>query len=152
MRAVIFSALMTVLLVQAGTCFAEIYTWRDADGRLNYSDSPPPNVDAKKIRDAGASGGDDAAIAARKIAAEKEAAFRKRQTDANDAAAKVSAEKQQSEQRQATCADARAQLQGIESGQIRFKTGANGERIGLDGAVREEELARARKAVESFCR
>jgi hypothetical protein len=152
MRAAISLALTILLLVQASLCLAEIYTWRDADGRLNYSDTPPPNVDAKKVRDAGASGNDDAALAERKAAAEKEAAFRKRQTDANDATAKASADKQQSEQRQTTCVDARAQLQGIESGQIRFKTGPNGERIGLDGALREEELARARKAVESFCR
>ena len=140
------------LLLQASLCFGEIYTWRDADGRINYSDTPPATIDAKKIRDATPSSSDDAATAARKAAAEKEAASRKRQTESADAASKASTEKQQAEERQANCIQAKAQLQGIESGQIRFKTGANGERVGLDGAVRDAELARARKAVESWCR
>jgi hypothetical protein len=149
MRAV---TLTIFLLLQASLCFGEIYTWRDADGRINYSDTPPATADAKKIRDSAPAGNDDAATAARKAAAEKEAASRKRQTVSADAASKASTEKQQAEERQANCIQAKAQLQGIESGQIRFKTGANGERVGLDGEVRDAELARARKAVESWCR
>jgi hypothetical protein len=149
MRAV---TLTIFLLLQTGICFGEIYTWRDADGKVNYSDTPPATVDAKKIRDSAPSGSDDAANAARKAAAEKEAASRKRQTESADAATKANTEKQQAEERQANCIQSKAQLQGIESGQIRFKTGANGERVGLDGEVRDAELARARKAVESWCR
>jgi hypothetical protein len=152
MRAANAVTLTMLLIVHAGLCFGEIYTWRDADGRINYSDTPPPTVDAKKVTSStGSSGGDDAA-AARKVAADKEAGFRKRQTEATDAATKTSTEKQQADERQANCIQAKAQLQGLESGQIRFKIGATGERVGLDGDVREAELARARKSVESWCR
>jgi hypothetical protein len=141
-----------LLLLQASLCFGEIYTWRDADGRINYSDTPPASVDAKKISNATGSSGDEAATAARKAVAEKEAGVRKRQTEATDAATKANTEKQQTDERQANCIQAKAQLQGLESGQIRFKIGATGERVGLDGDVREAELARARKSVESWCR
>jgi hypothetical protein len=152
MRAANALTLTMLLFLQAGLCFGEIYTWRDADGRINYSDTPPATVDAKKVKSSLGSSEDDAAAAARKAAAEKEAGFRKRQTESTDAAAKASTEKQQADERQANCLQAKAQLQGIESGQIRFKIGTTGERVGLDGDVREAELARARKSVESWCR
>ena len=29
---------------------AQVYTWRDASGKIHYSDTPPPGVDAKKMR------------------------------------------------------------------------------------------------------
>jgi hypothetical protein len=141
-----------LLLLQASLCFGEIYTWRDADGRINYSDTPPATVDAKKVTSTTGSTGDDAAAAARKAVAEKEAGMRKRQADTADASTKASKEKQDADERQGNCIQAKAQLQGIESGQIRFKIGANGERVGLDGDVRDAELARARKSVESWCR
>ncbi len=46
MRAVI----LFILACLWGVASAEVYTWRDASGKIHYSDTPPPGVDAKKMR------------------------------------------------------------------------------------------------------
>ena len=38
-----------LILVQVGTAEAEIYQWRDADGKLHFSDKKPKNKEAKDI-------------------------------------------------------------------------------------------------------
>ena len=54
-------------------------------------------------------------------------------------------------QRAKACERSRTNLEGLESGQIRFRMGANGEREALDGAVRDAELNEARRIVDANC-
>ena len=44
MRAVI----LFILACLWGFASAEVYTWRDASGKIHYSDAQPPGVEAKK--------------------------------------------------------------------------------------------------------
>ncbi len=145
------TVLSVVLLLVAGVAFAQVYSWRDANGRMHYSDTPPTDADAKAINAAPASGG-TADTATAKSLAEKNMEFNKRRKDAADAAAKAEQERKAAADKNANCTQAKNALQGLESGQIRFKTGAYGERIALDGDVREAEIARARQAVDSWCK
>lgn len=38
------------ILVAAGAMAGEVYKWKDAEGRLNYSDQPPDKAKAEKIK------------------------------------------------------------------------------------------------------
>lgn len=44
------STLLVCLLLAALPATAQIYQWRDAEGKLNYSDRPPPGVDARVMK------------------------------------------------------------------------------------------------------
>ena len=41
--------LLLALLIAPLPAGAEVYKWTDAQGRLHYSDSPPPEVKAKQV-------------------------------------------------------------------------------------------------------
>ncbi|OHC66335.1 MAG: hypothetical protein A2045_01885 [Rhodocyclales bacterium GWA2_65_20] len=130
---------------------AALYSWKDADGKVQYSDQPPPGTtQARKLAAPPAPASD--ADATRKGFAEQEMAARKKQKESQEAAAKAEKEKTEGEARRVNCDKAKGNLHALESGQIRFTTSAKGERVALEGAVREEELASARKAVESWCK
>lgn len=129
---------------------AQLYSWKDASGKIHYSDEPPPEkAPTRKVSPPAAGAGDPAA---RQGLAEQEAAARKKQKETQDAAAKAEKEKAAAEERRSQCERARNNLQGLESGQVRFTVGANGERVGLEGGVREAELAKARQAVDAWCK
>lgn len=51
----IFPVLAIPLLLAAGLAQAQVYKWKDANGRTIYSDTPPPNqVEAQQVRVPGA--------------------------------------------------------------------------------------------------
>jgi hypothetical protein len=142
-------ATLLILLLNAGVAFGQVYSWRDANGGVHYSDQPPTGADAQKLDVPSAAGSGDAA--APKSWTDKEQDFRKRRAEAAAAEAKADKESKQAAEKKENCSRARANLQGLESGQIRYTTGANGERVALDGDVRDAELARARAIVDSWC-
>lgn len=131
--------------------YAQVYTWKDAKGKLHYSDQPPADrsVDSKRLapttRDS-----DDVPVAAQGATERKETAA-KQAKEAKEKAAEAEKDRATDAARQENCERARLNLSGIESGQIRYRMGAGGEREALDGDIREGELARARQAVDSNC-
>ena len=87
----------------------------------------------------------------RKQMADKRLDASQKTTEAKDAAAKAEKRRLEDEQRARDCERSKIDLQGIESGQIRFRMGANGEREALEDASREAELANVRRAVDVNC-
>lgn len=146
MRAILFAC----LLLPLGAA-AQMYSWKDANGKIQYSDEPPPGkVQARKVAPPSAPSSD--AAERRKEAADRDMEARKKQKEAKESATKAEKEKADAEDKRVNCEKARGQLQAIESGQARFTTDAKGERIALDGAVRDAEIASARRAVDSWCK
>ena len=43
-----FAAVLLIALT--GAASAEIYSWKDSNGRVHYSDQPPSNVEAKSMK------------------------------------------------------------------------------------------------------
>jgi Domain of unknown function (DUF4124) len=160
---------LAVLAVVAATlalpCAAQ-WKWRDAQGRVQYSDRPPPN----DVRDrdilarpsaapsvprpalpaassAGAQPGaasaptSDPALEARKRQAESAQDQGKRDEDARIARQKIE-----------NCARAKEHARTAESGQRMARTNDKGEREFLDDAQRARESARAREIIASDCR
>lgn len=144
-------ALVTTLLLLPLAAAAQVYIWKDADGKAHYSDRPPADK-AGQVRKLGPQfNPEEETAAARKAAADKRLDAAKRDKTAEEAAAKAAQDKTASAERQKNCERARVNLQGLESGQTRFRLNAAGEREALDGEVRDAELAEARRAVDSFC-
>lgn len=148
MRAIILLILACLWTVAS----AQVYTWRDASGKVHYSETPPPGVDAKKMRAGGQSDSAPASGAAGRSLAEQEAEFRKRQADAEKARSKAEQDRTTAEDNKRNCEDARSQLNALESGQRMSRVDASGERVPLDDEMREQEIERARKSVQSWCK
>jgi hypothetical protein len=162
-------SLSLLALLLALPVSAEIYSWRDKDGRLHYSDVPPAAGEANRIETRAtapaaqspvpgttqpAIDGTDtrAADAARpKTLAEQEQAFRERRAAAAEAQAAAEKKQQQDAERQRSCEEMRNQLAGLESGQRVARFNAAGEREVLDDAARSEETARLRRQLGQSC-
>ncbi|MDK9725279.1 MAG: DUF4124 domain-containing protein [Sterolibacteriaceae bacterium MAG5] len=130
---------------------AQMYSWKDAKGKIHYSDEPPPDqLPVRKVAPPPPPAADPAAL--QRTLAERENESRKRQKSAQEAAAKADKERADGEERRANCEKAQGNLKSIESGQVRFTIDSKGERVALDGAVREAELANAKRSVDTWCK
>ena len=145
----LISALFLTLIATTAVG-GEVYTWKDASGKVHYSDTPPADSDAKKMR-AGSSAEVPAVSApvAKKSLAEQELDFRKRKTEGEEARAKAEKEKTEAEEKSKNCEQAKLQLQALESGQRIARYNAQGERVALDDDGRAQEIVAARKAVQN---
>lgn len=165
------SALLLALLV-ALPVSAQVYSWRDRDGRVHYSDLPPPGMGAQLVRGAaqpaaapgseGGSGeaggtpaeaptGEASTSEGPKSLAEREREFRERRAAAAEAEAEAQKQAEQQAERERVCADMKNQLAGLESGQRVARFNAAGEREVMDDAARNEEAARLRQQIERAC-
>lgn len=146
MRAV---ALITLLLLPLGAA-AQVYTWKDASGKIHYSDQPPPDQGTKS-RVLPVDSTDAADPTALKAEAARRLDMNKEAKDKKEAAAKAAKERAEDAQRAQDCERARLSIQGLESGQIRYRMGAGGEREAMDDSARQAEIANARRAMEAAC-
>jgi len=130
----------------------EVYTWKDASGKIHYSDTPPPGVSSKKLRAGSSSGSAAGQPAATKGLAEQEMEFRKRKTESDQSRAKAEKEQSDSAEAKSNCEQARRQVQALESGQRMSRINEAGEQVPLDDDMRAQDLDKARKAVQSWCK
>lgn len=157
--------LALVLALACGLAGAQsIWKWRDAAGRIQVSDRPPPaevperdilqRPGARPVAPAGPEAAGDAAASApagvdpllearRQNARAEQAAADKARQDAEQARR----ERQRAEQ----CARARRQLAALEGGQRIGRMNDQGEREILDDAGRAQEIARYRAIADSAC-
>ncbi len=131
---------------------AQMYSWKDASGKLHYGDRPPAEKQSQARKVQGAPSETSDVEAARKISAERQFGEREKRAKAEEAAKKPAEDPAQAKIREENCQRARGNLAALESGQIRFSIDDKGERVALDGSVREAELARARKSVDDWCK
>lgn len=148
------------MLVFTAVASAQMYRWVDGDGKVHYSNTPPPaGAKAKTIiapasPSAPAASPDAAAEDARKgplTPAEQEQALRKRQMDAQKAQEKAALARKDDEAKKENCTRAREALATFESGQRISRTNAQGERYYLEDDVRAAETDKARAAVSDWC-
>lgn len=157
-------SLMLVAAVYANSAAAQ-WAWKEENGRVVYSDRPPPpNVKIQILRqpagpapapesqsatggDASKAGADKGASNAPKTFAERDMEFRKRQQERADAERKAQEEQQKSAAKAADCERSRGYLKSLEDGVRIARTDASGNREFLDDAQRASETERARKIV-----
>lgn len=135
----------------SATVQAQMYSWKDANGKVHYGDRPPveKQAEVRKLKGAPIEPSDAAAI--RKSTADRQFDQREKQAAREADAKKSGDEAAQSREREESCKRARSNLAGLESGHIRFGLSEQGERVALDGASRDAELSRARKMVGEWC-
>jgi hypothetical protein len=142
------------------------WKWRDAQGRVQYSDRPPPN----DVRDRDILTRPAAVPAAQRPATPASAAAgtpagsasaptsdptleaRKRQAESVQDQAKRDEEARVARQKIENCARAKEYARTVESGQRIARTNDKGEREFLDDAQRAREAARTRDIIASDCR
>lgn len=152
--------LVLVLAGAAGAAQAQIKCWNEG-GRRVCGDAPPPGAKVTTIRVPPPAESPPAAAAAGKDAkgarkgpltpAEQEQEYRKRQQEAEKAAAKEAEERQQAAVKRENCERARETLRGLESGQRIARFDEKGERYFLGDAEMQQEIAKARQAVQQWC-
>ncbi len=141
-----------LLALAALSAQAQVYSCKDANGRHYYTSNPPTDrAIACKPMSKATQAPEDTPVE-RKAMAERGMADRKQRQEAQEAAAKAEKDKAAAEEKKQQCERAKANLQGLESGQVRFTMGPGGERVALEGAVRDQEIANARKAADAWCK
>jgi len=135
-----------------------LYKWTDENGKVHYSDQPPPG-DAKQSQTmkesksaATAPSAAGAKPAAAKTPAEQEMEFRKRRLEAAEAEAKGKKEADAAEEKKRNCERANAQVASLQRGGRMTRPGPNGEQIYMSDAEIAKELVNARKVADSWCK
>ena len=142
------------ILLATATVAAQVYKWVDKDGKVQYTDTPPPasatKTEARKI--------DTAPPVAAKAGAptkslqDRAKDFDKRKADDAEKAKKIEADQQNAAANAANCRDANIAVKSLETGRPIARTTESGAREILDDEARQAELAKARKAVADFCK
>ena len=159
------SVALSLALCLALPASAQMYKWVDANGKVQYSDKPPPsNVKTEKLREASRApsppaaneakdeAAKDAAKAEPKTPAEREQAFRKRQAEASKAQEKQAQEEANARSRAEYCQRAKDNLANLELGGRQTTVNAKGERAFLSDEQIAQATAKARQEVASACK
>ena|SRR2546423_8569870 len=119
------SLLVFGLCVVSAACYAEIYKWVDADGKVQYSDQKPPaTVNAQKVAPPPPPADPEAA---RRMANQQMEL--KKATDAQEEKRKKGEQEAGvAKQKDEFCAHARGQLQSLRAGGETFRYNSKGER------------------------
>jgi hypothetical protein len=154
--------LTLALLLAALPAQAVLYKWVDQNGKVHYSDQPPPdsakqsnvmNV-PRPATSAPAPAGETANTAPKgpKSAAEQEMEFRKRRLEAAEAEAKQQKDAQAADEKKRNCSQATNRVTALEAGGRISKYGPNGETIYLSDDQIASELSEARRIADSWCK
>ncbi len=168
------------LIVASTASWASTWQWRDAQGRMVYSDRPPPTdvrpaqiVRAPSTAERGAPSTTSARAsssptkdasegeATAKVTAsgakapktwvEREREFREREAEREAQAAKAREDGEQAAAAKRACEDAQREIRTLESGLRVVSVNARGEAETLDDAQRTQRLTKARADLGRLC-
>ncbi|HSI38340.1 MAG TPA: DUF4124 domain-containing protein [Methylotenera sp.] len=162
--------LLLCLVMLPTLASAEIYKWKDKDGKVRYSDVPPPSnipqesLYGKKIPkpngqpplmpvegDATAAANKEKAAAKDKAPVNKEEAAAKRAKEAEQQKKEDEVKQADLKVKQENCKAAQANLRTYSVGGRLVKTNEKGEREYLGDTDIEKGKAEAQKDVEKYC-
>jgi hypothetical protein len=135
-------------LLAMGASAAEVYRWVDKDGKVHFSDSPPPGVSAEKLAiksqptDPAAVDLAETTREVRENRAEADAIVA--QNSAKEAAAKAEAKAE-------ACAAARKRYDDIQYSRKFASKDAEGKEVWLSGADADNLKQKAKADVEAKC-
>ncbi len=143
---------LAVLIGFTGAALAQQYKWVDADGKVRYGDVPPPGVKAQRMKPPASAPSSSAPAASKgEKALSPEAAYRKRQEDAQKERDKGAQAEQEASAKRENCTRAQESLRTLESGQRIARTDSKGERYYMEEADIAKEAAKARQAAQQAC-
>jgi len=149
-RPAILIALLVALLFVVGA----VFKWVDREGKVHYSDKPPPGQAAENVTVAPGPTAEQQMQAQARLQALKESAQREAAT--REAARTQPQPAQQSEMVEAAlavqvCADARVQRMTLDLQMPIYRRGRGGEHVYLADADRAAEKQRLDQAIAEFC-
>ncbi len=159
----LLTALLAAIAATPLCAVADIYQWKDNEGKTQYSDQPPPDRPARLVKSGGSAklteaengkaGAADESTKNEdkkgpKSLQEQEQEFRKRKIEA-EKAEKAAAEKADASKK--SCAVARNNLKTTEEGRRVYKLDDKGERTYLDDKGLAQETASAKADVSKYC-
>lgn len=140
---------------------AGVYKWVDKDGKVHYTDQPPPTSAAVKVRthstpavnpaSTGAAGA-GAAPTAPKSYVDQELEFRKRNAEKDEAEAKQRKADAEANERKLACAESRGNLRSLEEGGRVYFYDDKGEKKYMDDAERGKAIARTKQSIAKLCK
>ena len=152
MKAIIALSMLLVSLPAQ----AQLLKCTSNDGKVEYASQCPAGTKEQStgIRNAPSGSSAPAGAASKpKTMAEREAEFKKRQTEQADAQGKQQKEAAETAQRQRACEEARNYLAGLEGGaRVTRIDPQTGERVFLEDNARAQETERARQSVQANCK
>lgn len=145
-----YFVLIAAVCLTSTAAYAEIYQWKDANGKIVISDKPP--MGATQQQKTFASESPASGTAAPKTTADKDMEFRKRQKEAQDSAEKSNKEQAAAAANKESCESARRYLKSLESGERISQTDDKGERYYLEDSQRNQEIAKTRQSIQTNCK
>ncbi|MGH8728726.1 MAG: DUF4124 domain-containing protein [Burkholderiales bacterium] len=130
-----------------GIAHAEVYKWKDANGRYHYSDLKPIDDEEQKMQ---VPQGPTSPVS--KSISEKEIEFKKRQLEAEENSAKEAKQLGEAKERQKNCEQARGNLKNLESGTRLVKYDAKGDQMYIEDNERPALIEQAKKAISDWCK
>lgn len=132
---------------------AQIYQWKDANGRTVISDTPPAGAARQaRITTTITPSENTKPPEASKSLAERDLDLKKRQKETKEKTDKENQETSAKADLQEACLRARQQLISFESGQRISSMDINGERRYMEDAERQRESERTRKYLAENCK
>ena len=144
---------------------AQTYKWKDANGKIHYSDQPPPanakeetTVKPRKpaaaptAAPAPAGKGAGATKTKTKTYVEQEADFKKRQVEAAKREDEEKKKVADAAEKKQNCDRARAQLSSLQAGGRVTQTNVKGEREYMSDAQIAQAMEAGKKSVDSWCK
>jgi len=156
----LFAAL--AILLATATVAAQVFKWIDKDGKVNFTDTPPPaeavKGEAKKIATPTVSPSPKAApsklaaLPSAKTGVDQAKDAEKKKTDLAEKAKKDEAADKLSKQNEERCKEAKRYLTTLESGAPIKQSNDAGEVVFMTDEARASESARAKSAATESCK
>lgn len=144
---------IVVLSLIALNAHAGLNKWVDAEGKVHYSDTPPPDVTTQSVRNISGKGQAEApASYSPKSYTEREAEMKKARMEKEEASQKKAQQEAEDATRKRNCEAARQNVRVLEEGTRIVTYDENGERSYMEDDTRTQRLEDARKAVSSNCK
>ena len=143
-------AIAVAVLLATTAVNAQIYEWKDENGKTVYSDQPPSG----KVRQQRKIDATAPAIntAPQKTTADREMDFRKRAQEAQEKSAKAEKEQADAAQKKENCEKSARYLNSLESGERIASRDDKGERYFMEDAQRQQEITKTRQAMQASCK
>ena len=145
--------LIVTLALISLNAHATLHKWVDADGKVHYSDTVPPEATATQtVRNVSGKGPADAPVGySPKSVAEREAEMKKTKHSKEEASQKKDQQEAVAENKTRNCAAARENARTLEESPRVVTYDAKGERTYMDDETRAKKLEESRQAISSNC-
>lgn len=141
--------LSVCLLLLSFSAYGALTKWVDADGKVHYSDGPPPdNIKTKtlSIPHDSVSG-----VPAQKTFVEREAERKKAQKAKEETSQKATQQQEEAVAKRKNCMGAKANLRALENSPKIATYNDKGESSLMDDSTRRQSIEEARKQISLYC-